>query len=284
MGHVRDRMIEDLRLGGYSDNTALVYLHYAKEFTKHHSRSPAEMGEAEVRSFLLHLLEVRKLSHESYRQGYAALKFLYRVTLQRPFEVESIPRPRKRRRLPNVLSGTEVEALFAAFDSLKYRAVTLTTYAAGLRISEAVRLRLDDVDSKRMMLHVRQGKGGQDRSVMLSERLLADLRTYWKEQRPSDFLFPGANIPHLSPESVRKTLHKVASRAGLRKRVTPHLLRHTFATHLVELGTDVRVIQALLGHRHLHATQRYTQVSKRHLQRVKSPLDLLGTSFAHLLG
>ena len=147
-----------------------------------------------------------------------------------------------------------------------------------------VRLRLEDIDSKRMMLHVRQGKGGQDRSVMLSERLLADLRTYWKEQRPSDFLFPGASIPHLHPESVRKTLHKVASRAGLRKRVTPHLLRHTFATHLVELGTDVRVIQALLGHRYLHATQRYTQVSKRHLQRVKSPLDLLGTPSAHLLG
>ena len=163
MGHLRDRMIEDLRLGGYSESTAKVYLHYVKEFTKYHGRSPAEMGEADVRSFLLYLLDERRLSHETYRQGLAALKFLYRVTLGRPLEVESIPRPRKRRRLPNVLSGTEVEALFAAFDSLKYRSVTLATYAAGLRIGEAVRLRVQDIDSKRMMLHVRQGKGGQDR-------------------------------------------------------------------------------------------------------------------------
>jgi site-specific recombinase XerD len=261
-----------------------VYLHYVKEFVKYHRRSPAEMGEEEVRSFLLYLLEERKLSHESYRQGYAALKFLYRVTLKRPFEVDSIPRPRKRRRLPNVLSGTEVEALLAAFDNLKYRAVTLATYGAGLRISEAVRLRLEDIDSKRMMLHVRQGKGGQDRSVMLPERLLSDLRIYWREQRPSDFLFPGVRIPHVRPESVRCALHKVAKQAGLKKRVTPHLLRHSFATHLVELGTDVRVIQVLLGHRHLQATTKYTQVSKRHLQRVKSPLDLLGTPSGSVLG
>lgn len=284
MGHLRDRMIEDLRLGGYSDSTVKVYVHYAKEFAKYHGRSPTELKEEDVRSFLLHLLDERKLSHGSYRQGYAALKFLYRVTLGRALEVDSIPRPRKRCQLPKVLSGTEVQALFASFDSLKYRSVTLATYAAGLRISEAVRLRVQDIDSKRMMLHVHQGKGGQDRSVMLSERFLQDLRAYWKEARPRDFLFPGLKVPHLCPGSVRISLRKVVKRAGLKKRVTPHLLRHTFATHLLELGTDLRVIQALLGHRYLAATTRYTQVRRRHLQRVKSPLDLLGTPSGRVLG
>ena len=265
MGQLRDRMVEDLKLSGYSPATAEVYLHYGKAFAKHFRRSPSEMGEKEIRAFLLHLLEVRRLSHASYRQCYAALKFMYRVTLKRPFEVESIPRPRKVRHLPNVLSGTEVEALLAAFDKPKYRSVAMVMYSAGLRISEACRLKIGDIDSKRMLLQVRQGKGGQDRSVMLSRRLLENLRRYWKQERPSEYLFPSRRAPHLCPASVRQVMRRAAQKAGLRKRVHPHLLRHSFATHLVEMGTDVTVIQALLGHRYLKATTCYTQVSRRHI-------------------
>ena len=284
MGQLRDRMVEDLKLAGYSPETAKVYLHYGKAFTKHFRRSPSELGEKEVRSFLLHLLEVRRLGHGSYRQCFAALKFLYRVTLKRPFEVESIPRPRTVRRLPNVLSGTEVEALLRAFEHPKYRVVSMVMYAAGLRVSEACRLKVDDIDSKRMLLHVRQGKGNQDRSVMLSHRLLENLRRYWRVERPSEYLFPSSRAPHLCPASVRQVMRRVAKKAGLKKRVYPHLLRHSFATHLVEMGVDVTVIQALLGHRYLAATSRYTQVSRRHIQRLESPLDLLGTPKGLILG
>lgn len=284
MGQLRERMLEDLKLSGYSPATAQVYLHYGKEFTKHFRRSPREMGEEEVRAFLLHLLDVRRLSHDSYRQCYAALKFLYRVTLKRPFEVESLPRPRKIRRLPQVLSGTEVEALLRAFTQPKYRTLAMVMYAAGLRVSEACRLRVGDIDSPRMLLHVRQGKGGQDRTVMLSRRLLKNLRAYWKKERPRDYLFPAARTPSLNPSSVRQVVHRAGQKAGLRKRVYPHLLRHSFATHLVEMGVDVTVIQALLGHRHLAATTRYTQVSRRHIQRLQSPLDVLGTPKGRILG
>jgi len=285
MGHLRDRMAEDLRLGGFSPNTVRSYLHYAKNFAKHFMRSPADMGAAQVRCYLLHLLDKRKLSHTAYRQSYAALKFLYTVTLGRAFEVQWIPRPRKKRTLPVVLSGTEVQALLGSIESFKYRMVAMVMYAAGLRISEACRLRPEDIDSKRMLIHVRQGKGGKDRYVMLSRQLLNALRAYWRECRPPEYLFPGArNAGHLSREAVRLTLRRAAARAGLRKDVTPHMLRHSFATHLLETGTDVTVIKALLGHNDIKTTSLYTSVSTRHIQGLRSPLDLLGTLAGKVLG
>lgn len=285
MGQLRQRMTEDLKLAGYSPVTRRIYLHYTKSFVRHFMRPPAEMGEAEIRSFLLNLLEVRKLSHDSYRQCYAALKFLYTVTLRRPFEVESIPRRRGIRPLPEVLSGTEVEALFEATESLKYRTILMALYGAGLRISEACRLGVSDIDSRRMLIHVRLGKGGRDRFAMLSEKLLDALRAYWRAERPPDLLFPGQTRDgHLSPTSVRHVLNKAKAKVGLRKRVTPHLLRHSFATHLLETGVDIAVIQALLGHRYLRSTTRYTSVSTSCIRRLKSPLDLLGTPEGAILG
>lgn len=285
MGHLRDRMTQDLTLAGFSPSTKRIYLHYAKYFTKHFMRSPAEMGEREVRIFLLHLLTERKLSHESYRQCYAALKFLYKVTLRRPFEVESIPRHKKKRRLSEVLSGSEVRMLLNSINKFKYRMIAMTIYGAGLRISEACRLRIKDIDSKRMLIHIRDAKGGKDRYVMLSKVLLLALRRYWLNERPTDFLFPGLGSKgHISAKATRDVMRKAADKSPIKKTVTPHLLRHSFATHLLELGTDIRVVQALLGHSHIAATAIYTHISQRHIQHIKSPLDLLETPKAKVLG
>jgi integrase/recombinase XerD len=181
------------------------------------------------------------------------------------------------------LSGTEVQSLLQAFTHVKYRAMTMVMYAGGLRVSETCALRVGDIDSKRMLIHVRKGKGGYPRCVMLSRRLLTALRAYWREERPADLLFPGGAGP-LTPTSVRRAIHRASEAADLRKNVTPHVLRHTFATHLLEMGTDLRVVQVLLGHRHLQMTARYTHISTRHLQRVRSPLDLLGKPESKLLG
>lgn len=285
MGRLRDRMEEDLKLTGYSPATIDVYLRHAASFAEHFGRSPLKMGEIEVRTFLLHLLDERKVAHSTYRQHYAALKFLYTTTLQRSFEVESIPRPRaKSTVLPDILSGSEVQALLRSIRNLEYRTVAMLTYAAGLRILEACRLRVADIDSKRMLIHVRQGKRAKDRYVMLSERLLDALRTWWKVDRPSGYLFRGTTDDgHLRPDSVRRALRQAAKQAGITKRVNPHILRHSFATHLLEAGTDIRVIQALLGHHSLRVTTRYSHVSTRHIQSVRSPLDLLGTRQGRIL-
>jgi integrase/recombinase XerD len=286
MGHLSDRMAEDLRLAGYSRSTGRIYLHYARNFVKHFMRPPTEMGEREVRTFLLHLLDTRKLSHEAYRQCHAALRFLYTVTLRRGFEVKWIPPKRAGyKKLPVVLSGCEVLQLFDGFESLKYRTLAMVMYGAGLRVQEASHLRVSDIDSQRMLLHVREGKGGKDRYVMLSEQLLGTLRRYWLEYRPRGFLFPGrTGDKPIEETAIRKTMRLASAKAGLRKRVTPHVLRHSFATHLLELGNDTRVIQVLLGHHDIKVTSRYTRVSTRHIQGIKSPLDLLSTPRGVVLG
>ncbi len=286
MGKLRDRMVQDLRLTDYSPVTTRIYLHWTKSFARYFMLSPAKMGEEQIRSFLLYLLEERKLSHQSYRQAYAALKFLYTVTLKRPFEIQWVPRRRRRPRpLPDVLAGSEVRAVIRAIEDLRYQVLTMAIYGAGLRVTEACRLCVKDIDSLRMLIHVRHGKGNRDRYVMLSERLLNALRQYWKKQRPKDFFFPGrTKLGHLSPESVRKVLRHAAAKAGLDKHVTPHLLRHSFATHLLETGTDLAIIQALLGHRYVESTAAYTRISSRVIRRVQSPLDVLGTPAGKLLG
>jgi site-specific recombinase XerD len=287
MGEIRDRMIADLRIGGYSDGTRDVYVLYATQFVKHFGRSPAEMGADEVRAFLLHLIEERHVARETVRIARAAIKFLYAVTLRRAVEVDWIPVPRHQKRLPEVLSGTEVAALLGAVRSATYRTVLETMYAGGLRIAEACALRVEDVDAKRGVLRVR-GKGDRERVTMLSTRLLEHLRAYWREKRPGrgeDWLFPGMNRRHfLSPGAVRTVFRQAASQAGLRRKVTPHALRHSFATHLIELGVDVTVVQALLGHASLVTTEKYVHVSCEQILRTRSPFDLLGTAEARVLG
>jgi site-specific recombinase XerD len=285
MGQLRDRMIEDLRLAGYSTSTRRIYLLYARKFSEHFGRSPEILGETEVRRYFLHLLDERQLSHDAYRQAFSALKFLYTVTLKRRFEIPCLPRQRSPHPLPKVLSGSEVRRLLATFSSHKYRVIAMTLYGAGLRVSEACRLRPLDIDSRRMLIHVQDGKGHKDRFVTLSRRLLETLRVYWRVHRPPEFLFPGKAIEgHVSPESVRQAVRLAARDAGIKKRVTPHLLRHCFATHLLETGTDIAVIRALLGHKDIRATTRYATIGTRVIGRVRLPLDLLEAPEARLLG
>jgi site-specific recombinase XerD len=277
MGQLRDRMEQDLILKGLRPATRRNYLLYCKKFAAFFRRSPEELGQNEIRQFLLHHLDVLKRSYDTYRQILAALKFLYTVTLRRPWEVEPIPFPKHRpRRLPAVLSADELAALFDAIESAKYRAVLITCYAAGLRIGEACGLRVADIDSQRMVLHIRDGKGGKERFTLLSPRLLAVLRRYWCLGKPADWLFPGAPpTSPLSPDAVRQVFRKACTRAGLSKPCTPHSLRHSFATHLLDAGTDLVLIQTLLGHQSIRTTARYTHVSTERIQRAASPLEQL---------
>jgi site-specific recombinase XerD len=285
MGQLRDRMTADLRLAGYSPSTCIIYLLYARLFSKHFMRPPEEMGENEIRAYLLYLIEERRVSRETVRQARAALTFLYSVTLHRSLEVERIPVMRRQHRLPAILSGREVSALLDAVASPKYRAILMTLYGGGLRITEACKLKIEDIDSKRMVIHVRCGKGGHDRYTVLSARLLDHLRTYWSTNRSQTWLFTGrTRAGHASPDTVRLVFRNVLAASGIKKKVTPHVLRHCFATHLLECGTDIKVIQTLLGHGSLRATEVYTHVSIEHVGRTTSPLDLLGTPAAQVMG
>jgi len=278
MGKLHDRMEEDLQLGGYSPKTREVYLFHARKLAAHFGRSPEVMGDAEVRAYMLHLVQERKVSDATYRQVRAALRFLFRQTLGRPLDVEWLPVRRPKRRLPAILGREEVQGILGAVRDPMCRAIFTVMYASGLRILEACRLRPGDVDSKRMALMVRNGKGGVDRITLLSPRLLEDLRNYWRACHPSgEWLFPGKSPKgHASPDTVRQAFHKALSEAGVGKRVTPHSLRHAFATHLIESGTDVTVVQALMGHRSMKATLVYTHLSTAHLTGTRSPLDQLG--------
>jgi len=287
MGQFRDRMKADLKIAGYSESTRKIYLIYARKFVEHFRRSPAEMGADEVRYYLLHLIEHRGASRETVRQVRSALRFLYAVTLNRPVEVDWLPSARRARRLPVVLGGSEVSALLAAVRRVMYRTILMTMYAAGLRIGEACRLLPEEIDSRRMLIHVRRGKGGADRYTVLSKRLLCGLREYWKYHRHhvNGYLFPGDTaLGHACPETVRNVFRRALADAGIGKDVTPHVLRHCFATHLLECGTDVTVVKTLLGHRSLRTTEKYTHISVDHLARISSPFDKLGTPAASILG
>lgn len=277
MGQLQDRMAEDLRFRNFSPATCRNYLLYARRFAKFYMRSPVDLGEPEIRAFLLHQVEVRHLAYDSYRQVYAALKFLYTVTLGRPWAVEHIPHPRRREhRLPVVLSADELAAFFAAVHHPKYRALFLACYAAGLRINEACHLRAADIDAQQMVLHVRHPKGGRERLTLLSPRLLQELRAYWLLEKPRDWLFPGdAPAEPVSTDAARQAFAQAARDAGLTQKCTPHTLRHCFATHLLDAGVDLVVLQTLLGHRSLKSTTRYTHVTTGRLRQIVSPLDLL---------
>lgn len=277
MGQLRERMEQDLKLKNFSPATRKVYLCYARKFAAHFRRSPAEMGETEVREFLLHALQIEQVSYDTYRQILAALKFLYTVTLEREWEVKRIPFPKHGpRTLPRAPDRDQVLALFRELKSPKYRALLISCYAAGLRISEACRLRVEDIDSRQMVLRVHQGKGRKDRLTLLSPRLLDTLRCYWRIYQPQDWMFPGRTPDgHISPDTVRQVFAKGRKQAGLGRWCTPHTLRHAFATHLLDAGTDLVVIQALLGHTSIKTTSRYTHVSVERLRDTISPLDQL---------
>jgi len=276
MTPLRRRMLSDLRTRNYAANTQKLYVQHVARFAAHFGRSPAKLGPKEVRAYLRHLVENKEVSWSYFNQAVCALRFLYRVTLGRRWMIEHLPFPRQERRLPTVLSREEVARFFGAVTNRKHRVVLLIAYAAGLRVSELVALRLGDVDSERMVIHVRQGKGRKDRLVTLSPVLLEELRAYVRWVQPSEWLFPGQDpTRHLHARTVQKACQRASEAADLGKRVTVHTLRHSYATHLLEAGTDLRVVQTLLGHTCLRTTAMYTHVSNQRLQEVTSPLDRL---------
>jgi len=277
MGKLHDRMQEDLLLKAHSPHTMRNYLRCARHFASHYMRSPEGMGEQEIRDFLLHLVRDRKASPATQDMYVNALKFLYNITLKRPEVVKDLSHPKRPKTLPVILSPEEVLRVLAVIRSVKHKAIIATAYAAGLRISEVCGLRIADIDSQRMRIHIRSGKGKKDRSVMLGESLLALLRQYYQAVRPQgEYLFPGQKTQHhITPTAVRQVLRKVIRDTGLSKKVTMHTLRHCFATHLMEAGTDIRILQVLLGHSSIRTTLRYTHVTDRLVQKLVSPLDMI---------
>jgi integrase/recombinase XerD len=277
MGALYEKMKADLKLRRYSARTEKHYLYYAARFVRHFKRPPAEMGMEEIRQFLM-MLHERGESGSSIKLYVASIRFLYAVTLERPSDVENIPWPRVVQKLPAVVSRAEVEALLGKIEPLVCRMVVMTAYGTGLRISEVLTLETGDIDGKAGIIHVRRGKGGRPRLVMLPRRLVETLREYWRLARPpGPLLFPGQDRSKpICPDTVRRAVHCAAAALGITHRVTMHCFRHSFATHLLESGEDLRTIQVLLGHRSIRNTTRYLQVSTQHLARVASPLDTLG--------
>lgn len=273
MGQFRDRMQQDLQLAQYRPSTQDCYLRCARRFVAHYMRPPTELGREEIRQFLLTLTDRPAVQ----KTHWAAIKFLYTKVLGRPEEVVDIPWPKIRQKLPSIFSAQEVADLLDAIAAPMHRVVLMAAYGAGLRISEACALGADDIDSGRGLIHVRDGKRGRDRYVVLSSRLLLCLREYWRIAKPQGtYIFVGRQPGrHVDPSTIRKALKRAARKVGLHKRATPHQLRHAFATHLLEDGTDIRVIQVLLGHGSIRSTARYTQVSATHVASVESPLDRL---------
>ena len=278
MGELYTQLVRDLKLQNFAETTQEQYLRPCVNFARFYNQSPAELGEAAVKEYLSHLM-LRGAGPETVRGYVAGLKFLYGVTLNRPEVAERIPWPKVPHKQPVVLSGTEVLEVLAAVDNRVAVVVLSAAYAAGLRITEACRLRSENIDSKRGVIHVCLGKGDKDRYVMLSERLLTLLREYYRKVRPlGGWLFPGGRPGQpITREAVSKALQKTMRTLKLNKRVTAHTLRHSFATHLLESGSDIRFIQVVLGHSSIGTTARYTHVSAAHVARTKSPFDLLGT-------
>jgi integrase/recombinase XerD len=277
MTPLRQRMLEDMRLRNFSPETQRSYIHYIAEYAQYFKTSPEQLGPEAVREYQLYLTEERKLSPDSVNCFTSAAKFLYTTTLELPWSEACFPRSRVPERLPVVLSAVEVSLFFHAVGIMKHRAVLMTCYGAGLRISEAVSLKPSDIDSQRMVIRVEQGKGAKDRYVPLSQRLLLMLREYWRRQRPTGpWLFPAIKQhKHISPNTIQQVCRESARLAGIDKRVTAHTLRHSFATHLLDNGEDIRVIQVLLGHRRIDTTARYTRVSIGKIAATASPLDQL---------
>jgi len=286
MGRLREKMEADLTLRRLAPTTTRGYLRYAQRFADHYpGRSPLKLGEDEVRGFLLHMVEKEGISPSTQVVCVAAVKFLYRVTLNLPEVVARIPYPKRAYRLPTILSGSEVEKLLRCITSIRVRLVCAVLYAAGLRISEACQLGPGQIDSRRGLIHV-HGKGQRDRLVPMGNRVLGMLREYWRIRRPEGrYLFPG-NVKGkpITQVAVSLGLRQGARAARITKRVHPHILRHSYATHQLERGVDIRSIQLLLGHARIDTTLRYLRVTPERLSDVKSPFDVLGTREGEVLG
>lgn len=277
MTPLRQRFIEDMQLRNFAPTTQRSYIHYLAEFARYFNRSPEHLDLEAVRQYQLHLLQERQLSTQSVNTFTSAAQFLYLETLEMPWQKGNFIRSRVEQKLPVVLSPDEVRRLFLDIPGVKNRAALMLCYGAGLRVSEAVAVKISDIDSQRKLVRVEQGKGGKDRYSMLSPALLEVLRTYWRIVRPSGpWLFPSwRSERHLSAGSLQSACREAWQLAGLPKRVSPHTLRHSFASCLLDNGVDTRVIQVLLGHSRIDTTARYTSVSPAKIAATASPLDQL---------
>lgn len=277
MTPLRQRMIEDMQVRNFSVQTQVSYVREVSQFARHFNKSPELLGPEQIRAYQLYLTNEKKLAAASISVTISAIRFLYKVTLQKGWSLtDLIPAPKVPKKLPIILSPEEVTQFLTCVTSRKHRAILSTCYAAGLRISEAVALTLPAIDSKRMVLRVEQGKGQKDRYVMLSPKLLEILRDWWRVERPGHWLFPGDKPDrHITTNSVALACRHVHRTCKIPKPITPHSLRHAFAVHLLEQGTDVRTIQLLLGHRGLATTAKYLRIATSKVCSTSSPLDLL---------
>ena len=277
MTPLRRRMLEDMRLRNFASETQRNYIHHIKGLGQFYQTSPENLDLEDVRDYQLYLLNEKQRSPESVNQFVSAAHFLYQVTLEAVWPEKALPRARVPHKLPVVLSPAEVDAFFRHVGTLRYRAALMTADGAGLRVSEVVRLKVSHIDSGRMLIRVEQGKGQKDRYAMLSPRLLHVMRAWWHVERPRDWLFPGSRPGrHMDARALQLVCRQAAELAGIAKRVRVHTLRHSFATHLLDQGVELRVIQEMLGHTRIDTTARYAQVSPRLVAVTNSPLDRLG--------
>ena len=280
MTRLRNMMLEELQRRNYSQSTTRAYVRVVRELAAYFGQPPDRLGPEHLRQFQAHLFRERKLNARTVVQYSAGLRFFFVKTLKRHDLLESIPLPKEPRKLPTVLSQGEVTRLIESASSLMHRAILMTLYSTGMRRAELCHLKVSDIDKERMVIHIRQGKGQRDRDVDLSEKLLETLREYWRWMKPKIYLFPGtvnnwrADVP-ITGKVVWRACRLAAERAGLKKRVYPHLLRHCYATHWLESGGDLVALQKLLGHVKLEDTVKYLHLSRRHLQSVANPLDSL---------
>ena len=276
MTTLRQRMIDDLRIRNYAPGTIGLYIRAVASFAKHFGKSPDALGPEHIRQYQTYLVKTKKASWSVFIQTVCALRFFYKVTLGKPWFIEDIPFPKHEKRLPVVLSPKQLATFLQAVPNLKHRTVLMTMYGSGLRIAEALALRLPDIDSQRMLIRVQQGKGRRDRYTILTPTLLQALRDYWKRYKPETWLFAGKTPEkQLTQTALHRAVRQARKRAGLAKPVTTHTMRHCFATHLLEAGTNLRTIQMLLGHRSLNTSAMYLHVAAGALSSDQKPVDLL---------
>src|SRR5215468_9960770 len=279
MTHLRKRMLEELQRRNYSPATIRPYLYAVEDFARYFGKSPDKLSQEHLRQYQLHLINDRKLTVKTIVGRISALRFFFVKVLRRPYREIDLVYPKPPERLPIILSEEEVARLIESASTAFHRVILMTLYGTGLRREELCRLKVTDVDSERMVIHVRQGKGNKDRDITLSPRLLEVLRAYWKWRKPKTYLFPsyyGARQERpICSHTVWNAVSVAARRAGIKKKVSPHILRHSWATHLLERGTDLKTIQVLLGHMDLEATTIYLHLSQRHLQSMSNPVDAL---------
>jgi integrase/recombinase XerD len=275
---LRKLMLEELQRRNFSQTTVKSYLRVVEDFARRFHCPPDQLGKEHIRSYQVHLLQERKLGVRTVRLHTSALRFFFCKTLKRAYPVDEVPYPRAPRRLPIILTREEAIRLIDSASNLFHRAMLITMYSTGMRRAELCNLKVEDIDSTRMLIHIRQGKGGKDRDVPLSPKTLETLREYWRWMRPKTYMFPGTvkgsrAYKPITPKVLWEACREAAERAGITKAVHPHLLRHSFATHLVEGGADLPTVQALLGHADLKPTSIYLHLSERHIKAAGTPLD-----------